>query len=139
MKKANYDPDFDPDLLDENHEIVIRKVKKKIRRRDSKTGEWIEEEIEVEEEVVIDKRTGEVIRKREVEPTGTVMDRDMKKFLEKHGGLAVGGAKYTRPQPLNTKKPKRKDGKEIVEGEWFEDENGNMVRLMRGKNGEEEW
>lgn len=44
--------------MEENQEIVIRKVKKKIRRKDSVTGEWIEEEIEVEEEVVIDKNTG---------------------------------------------------------------------------------
>jgi hypothetical protein len=45
--------------------IILRKVKKIIKRRDSKTGEWIEEEIEVEEEVVIDKNTGNEIRKRE--------------------------------------------------------------------------
>ncbi len=39
-------------------------MKKKIRRLNSK-GEWVEEEIEVEEEVVIDKATGKEIRKRE--------------------------------------------------------------------------
>jgi len=43
-------------------------VKKIIRRKDSKTGEWIEEEIEVDEMVVIDKRTGEVLRSKEIIP-----------------------------------------------------------------------
>jgi len=38
---------------------------KKVRRRCSKTGEWIEEEIWVDEEIVIDINTGNEIRKRE--------------------------------------------------------------------------
>lgn len=32
-----------------------------------------------------------------------------------------------------------KDGQEIVEGEWFEDENGNIVRVVRNAYGEEEY
>ncbi len=51
-------------MLEEGQEIITRKVKKKIKRLNS-NGEWVEEEIEVEEEVVIDKATGKEIRKRE--------------------------------------------------------------------------
>jgi hypothetical protein len=42
---------------------VTRKVKKKIRYQNSR-GEWVEDEIEVEEEVVLDKN-GKELRKRE--------------------------------------------------------------------------
>lgn len=47
--------------------MITRKVKKKVRRLNSR-GEWEEVEIEVEEQVIIDKRTGKEIRKREIEP-----------------------------------------------------------------------
>jgi hypothetical protein len=63
--KPNYNADFDAELLDENEEIQVRKTKKIVKRKDSATGEWIEDEIEVDEEVVIDKRTGKELRKRE--------------------------------------------------------------------------
>lgn len=31
----------------------------------------------------------------------------------------------------------RKDGKPVVQGEWFEDEKGRKVRMMKDKNGNE--
>lgn len=46
--KADYDAEFDPELLDENEMIVTRKVKKKVKRLNSR-GEWEEMEVEVEE------------------------------------------------------------------------------------------
>lgn len=115
--------------------LIKRKVKKKIRRLNSK-GEWEEIEIEVEEEVVIDKLTGKELRKRELEPTGPQMDPAMQAFLNKHGGMAIGGKGFKKPE-MPGKKPVRKDGKPVVEGEWFEDENGRKVRMMRDKNGNE--
>lgn len=50
--------------------------------------------------------------------------------MDQHGGLAIGGAKFKKPE-VNGKRPTPKDGQEIVEGEWFEDENGNIVRVVR--------
>jgi golgin subfamily A member 4 len=41
--KPGYNADFDLDLLDENEQVVTRKVLKTIKRKDSTTGEWIEE------------------------------------------------------------------------------------------------
>lgn len=38
----NYNPDFDPALLEDGQRIITRKVKKKVRRLNSK-GEWVEE------------------------------------------------------------------------------------------------
>lgn len=133
--KPGYNADFDPNLLGENEMLITRKVKKKIRRLNSK-GEWEEVEIEVEEQVVIDKRTGKEIRKREIEQQGAVMDPAMQAFINKHGGMAIGGAKIRKPE-MPGKKPVRKDGKAVVEGEWFEDENGKKVRMMKDKNGNE--
>lgn len=77
--------------------LIKRKVKKKIRRLNSK-GEWEEIEIEVEEEVVIDKLTGKELRKRELEPTGPHMDPAMQAFLNKHGGMAIGGMGFKKPE-----------------------------------------
>jgi len=77
-------------------------VKKIIRRKDSKTGEWIEEEIEVDEMVVIDKRTGEVLRSKEIIPeAGMLSGKAAQDFMNKHGGLAIGGAKFNRPEAIN--------------------------------------
>lgn len=56
-QNPNYNSDFDINLLQENEEIITRKVLKKVKRKNSR-GEMVEVEIEVEEEVVIDKRTG---------------------------------------------------------------------------------
>lgn len=60
------------------------------------------------------------------------------KFMNKHGGLAIGGHKFKKPE-ISNKKPVPKDGKEIIEGEWFEDATGNIVRVVRNKDGEEEY
>lgn len=70
--QPNYDADFDPNLLEDGQKIVTRKVKKKIRYQNSR-GEWVEDEIEVEEEVVLDKN-GKELRKREKPQNGPVMD-----------------------------------------------------------------
>lgn len=59
-------------------------------------------------------------------------------FTNQLKGLAVGGIKFKKPE-IAVKKPVSKDGNEIVEGEWFEDVNGNIVRVVRNKNGEEEY
>jgi hypothetical protein len=49
-----------------------------IKRKDSKTGEWIEEEIEVDELVVVDKLTGEVIRSKElVQDVSAILDKNI--------------------------------------------------------------
>lgn len=63
-KIPNYDPLFDPSNLNEDEKIVVRKVKKQVERQNSK-GEWVMEEIEVEEEVIVNSKTGEELRKRE--------------------------------------------------------------------------
>ncbi|KRX10902.1 hypothetical protein PPERSA_12026 [Pseudocohnilembus persalinus] len=134
-QKVGYNPDFDPELLGENEAIVKRKIKKKIKRLNSQ-GQWEEIEVEVEEEVVIDKLTGKQIRKREIEQPGPKMDPTMHAFLNKHGGMAVAGAKFKKPE-MPGKRPVRKDGQPVVEGEWFEDENGKKVRMIKDKNGNE--
>lgn len=41
-QNANYDEDFDPNLLEEGQKILTRKVQKKVKRMNSK-GEWVEE------------------------------------------------------------------------------------------------
>lgn len=99
-QKPGYNADFDPNLLGENEMMITRKVKKKVRRLNSR-GEWEEVEIEVEEQVIIDKRTGKEIRKREIEPQGAVMDPAMQAFINKHGGMAIGGAKIRKPEMVN--------------------------------------
>lgn len=71
----NYNPDFDPSLLEDGQRILVRKVKKRIRRLNSR-GEWVEEEIEIEEECVVDKN-GNVIRAREKPKEGPVLDPSM--------------------------------------------------------------
>ncbi|KAL4479494.1 hypothetical protein ABPG72_011816 [Tetrahymena utriculariae] len=131
----NYDPDFDPNLLEDGQRIITRKVKKKIRRLNSK-GQWVEEEIEVEEECVVDK-FGNVIRSREKPKEGFSMDPLMQNFINKHGGLAIGGAKFNLPQKPN--KPLAKNGQPIKEGEWFIDQNGNRVKMTKNQKGEEEY
>ena len=68
-----YNADFDPDCLNEDQEIVVKKVKKVIQRKNSK-GEIESLEVEVEEEVVIDKKTGQEIRSREKPQKGFVKD-----------------------------------------------------------------
>lgn len=75
----NYDADFDPNLLEDGQKIITRKVKKKIRRLNSK-GEWVEEEIEVEEECVVDKY-GNILRTREKPKEGLVTDPAMLAFI----------------------------------------------------------
>lgn len=52
--------------------------------------------------------------------------------MKKHGGLAIGGSKFTKVEKPG-KRPKRADGQEVVEGEWFTDEAGNKVRMRRNK------
>lgn len=47
------------------------------------------------------------------------MDSSMLAFINKHGGLAIGGAKFTMPQKPS--KPMAKNGQPIKEGEWFTD------------------
>lgn len=64
------------------------------------------------------------------------MDPAMQAFINKHGGMAVGGAGFKKPE-MPGKKPMRKDGKAVVEGEWFEDETGKKVRMMKDKHGNE--
>ena len=64
LRVVGYDPDFDPKNLNDDEQIVIRRVKKLIERQNTK-GEWVTEEIEVDEEVVINTKTGEEVRKRE--------------------------------------------------------------------------
>ena len=59
--------------------------------------------------------------------------------MNKHGGLAIGGAKFNKPEAINASAPKSKDGKPVVEGEWFEDEKGNMVRMKKNAKGEMEY
>lgn len=113
----NYDADFDPNLLEDGQKIITRKVKKKIRRLNSK-GEWVEEEIEVEEECVVDKY-GNILRTREKPKEGLVTDPAMLAFINQHGGLAIGGSKYIIPQKPG--KPVAKNGQPIKEGEWFID------------------
>lgn len=58
--------------------------------------------------------------------------------MDKHGGLAIGGAKFNKPSN-NANKPKKKDGGVIIEGEWFEDHNGKKMRMVKNKHGEEEY
>ena len=62
-KNKAYDPEFDSNNLEEDQKIITRKVLKVIERKNSK-GDWVFEEVEVEEEVVIDVKTGLEIRKR---------------------------------------------------------------------------
>ncbi len=75
----------------------------------------VEVEIEVEEEVVIDKKTGQEIRKREKPQEGLVQDPSMQKFMSQHGGLAIGGSKFVIPQKVGTK-PASKSGESVAEG-----------------------
>ena len=60
-------------------------------------GEMISEEVEVEEEVVINTKTGEEVRKRD-KPQQIQQSSDVKSFMEQHGGFAIGGAKITIPK-----------------------------------------
>ena len=65
------------------------------------------------------------------------MDPAMQAFINQHGGLAIGGAKFTLPQKPG--KPMAKNGQPIKEGEWFVDQNGNKVKMMRNSKGEEQY
>lgn len=58
-------------------------------------------------------------------------------FINKHGGLAIGGSKFILPQKPG--KPMAKDGKAVKEGEWFVDNKGNKVKMVKNVNGEEEY
>ncbi|KAL4510825.1 hypothetical protein ABPG72_004979 [Tetrahymena utriculariae] len=135
LNNPNYDQDFDPELLEEGQKIIIKKTKKKIQRMNSR-GEWVEEEIEIEEEVVVDKN-GNEIRKREKPQSGIYTDPSMIEFINKHGGLAIGGSKFILPQKPS--KPVSMDGSQIKEGEWFTDKKGNKVKMVKNQNGEEEY
>ncbi|EGR34049.1 phage head-tail family protein, putative [Ichthyophthirius multifiliis] len=134
-ENPNYDPDFDPNLLDEGQKIITRRVKKMVRKQNSK-GEWIEEEIEVDEECVVDK-DGNILRTREKPKEGLYTDPSIIAFVNQFGGLAVGGSKFIIPQKPG--RPVAKDGQNIKEGEWFTDQNGNKVRMMKNAKGEEEY
>jgi golgin subfamily A member 4 len=65
--------------------------------------------MEVEEEVILDKRTGKELRKREKPTEGPKMDPTFQTFMKKHGGLAIGGSKFTKVDKPG-KRPKRADG-----------------------------
>ncbi|CAK93569.1 unnamed protein product (macronuclear) [Paramecium tetraurelia] len=125
-----YDALFDPEFLNPDEKIVIRKVKKMVKRQKS-DGEWVEEEMEVEEEVVVNAQ-GEELRKRD-KPNQIQQSKQTQDFLEAHGGFAIGGSKINLPS-----KPVAKDGKEIKQGEWFEDKTGKKVRKLQGNDGDEE-
>lgn len=62
-KIPNYDPLFDPEFLNPDEKIVVRRVKKVVKRQNSK-GDWVEEEQEVDEEVVVNAK-GEELRVRD--------------------------------------------------------------------------
>ena len=130
----DYDPQFDATQLDSEEKIIIRKVKKIIQRQDSHGG-WVEEEVEVEEEVVINTKTGLELRKRDKPappPPNVQQSASTKAFMDAHGGFAIGGAKIKMPT-----KPVAKNGQAVKEGEWFEDNEGKKVRVVKGKDGEE--
>lgn len=96
----------------------------------------LSKEIEVEEECIVDKN-GNVLRVREKLREGAVMDPSMQAFINKHGGLAIGGSKFNIPQkPV---KPISKNGQPIKENEWFVDQSGNRVRMTKNAKGEEEY
>ena len=109
-KNKAYDPEFDSNNLEEDQKIITRKVLKVIERKNSK-GDWVFEEVEVEEEVVIDVKTGLEIRKRNKPQPQTQQSQGIKNFMDQHGGFAVGGSKITLP-----KIPVAKDGQEAKEG-----------------------
>jgi hypothetical protein len=54
--------------------------------------------------------------------------------MEQNGGFAIGGSKITLP-----KRPEAKDGQEVKVGQWFEDKDGKKVRIVKGKDGEENY
>ncbi|EGR29468.1 phage head-tail family protein, putative [Ichthyophthirius multifiliis] len=137
LNNPNYDSEFDPELLEEGEKLIVRKVKRKVKRLNSK-GEWIEDEIEIEEEVIIDTKTGKELRSRDKAPqSGLVVDPAIVDFVNKHGGLAIGGSKFVLPQKPG--RPIDKDGKPVNEGEWFIDEKGNRVKMVKNANGDEEY
>lgn len=72
----------------------------------------------MEEECVVDKN-GNIIRTREKPKEGPIMDPAMQAFINAHGGLAIGGSKFTLP--VKPGKPVSKNGQPIKEGEWFID------------------
>lgn len=97
QQQPDYNQDFDPQLLEDNQQIVVQTVKKKIKQKDA-SGNIVEDEIDVIEEIVIDKTTGKEVRKREKQQTGFQVDAVTKAFTQKFGGLAIGGAKFVKPQ-----------------------------------------
>jgi len=58
-----------------------------------------------------------------------VTDPAIVDFINKHGGLAVGGSKFVLPKKPG--RPVARDGKPAVEGEWFTDSSGNKVKLVK--------
>jgi hypothetical protein len=52
-ENPNYDADFDPNLLEDGQKIITRKVKKLVKRQNSK-GEWIEEVIILKNRLYLD-------------------------------------------------------------------------------------
>lgn len=56
-------------------------------------------------------------------------DPAMIEFINKHGGLAVGGSKIVLPQKPG--KPITADDQPINEGEWFLDKKGNKVKMIK--------
>ena len=127
----DYDPQFDATQLEAEEKIIIRKVKKIIQRQNS-NGQWVDEEVEVEEEVVINTKTGQELRKRDKPAPNVQQSASTKAFMDAHGGFAVGGSKIKVPT-----KPVAKNGQVVKEGEWFEDNEGKKVRVVKGKDGEE--
>ncbi|CAK85452.1 unnamed protein product (macronuclear) [Paramecium tetraurelia] len=124
-----YDPLFDPEFLNPGEKIITRKVMKLVKRQNSQ-GEWVEEETEVEEEVVVNAQ-GEELRARD-KPVMVQQSKQTQQFLEQFGGFAVGGAKIKIPA-----KPITKDGRQVQLNEWFEDSSGKKVRKVQAKDGEE--
>lgn len=129
-KIPGYDPNFDPTQLEPDEKIITRKVKRMVERKNSR-GEIVMVEEEFEEEVVINTKTGEEVRKRD-KPITVAQSSAVKNFVDQHGGFAIGGAKITIP-----KRPVAKDGQEVKVGQWFEDKDGKKVRIIQGQNGEE--
>ncbi|CAD8132675.1 unnamed protein product [Paramecium octaurelia] len=124
-----YDPLFDTEFLNPGEKIITRKVMKLVKRQNSQ-GEWVEEEMEVEEEVVVNAQ-GDELRARD-KPIMVQQSKQTQQFLEQFGGFAVGGAKIKIPT-----KPITKDGRQVQLNEWFEDSSGKKVRKVQAKDGEE--
>jgi adenylate kinase family enzyme len=82
---------FDVANLEPDEQIITRKVKRMVERMNSR-GEMVTEEIEVEEEVIINSKTGEEVRKRD-KPQIITQSQNVKTFLDAHGGFAIGGSK----------------------------------------------